>query len=202
MSAVAVIGIDPSLTRTGLARLTVADPRHAAASRAESPRWTAETVTRPSAGHTNDTVEQRNARLGAIARDVVAWSTPATLVVIEGPSYGSAFAGAAWDRAGLWWHIVSRVIAHGVPVAVVPPRTRAKWVTGNGNADKRAVYDAVAQLWGGSWSPSRPGDDNEADALVLASMGVQWLTGALPIQPQPSRAPLERCQWPMEETRC
>lgn len=82
-------------------------------------------------------------------------------------------------------------------MAVVPPRCRAKWATGSGNADKTAVYQAITQLWQTHWQPTRVGDDNEADALVLASMGAQWL-GLLPV-PGPPTDPLAGVDWPDQD---
>lgn len=190
---VTVVGLDPSLRRTGLARIVVDSTRTGPLSFRY--RCVVETDVRPSTGRQRDTLDQRNARLTGIARDVVDWSTPADLVVIEGPSYGSAVSASAWDRAGLWWRIVAALARRDVPVAVVPPRTRARWATGNGNADKAAVHEAAARLWRPLWTPTYRNDDNESDALVLASMGAQWLNALAPIH-QPSREPLTRCEWP------
>lgn len=185
-NVVTVIGIDPSLRRTGLARVTVDRKRWA---------FTVDTAVRASTGHTRSTVPERFRRLNAIARDVGTWSMPVDLVVIEGPSYGSAVSASAWDRGGLWWFLAARFLLREIPVAVVPPRNRAKWVSGNGNADKDTVREAVLKLWAPLWAPTTPFDDNEADALVLASMGAQHL-GALPTRTQPDTAPLDRCEWP------
>jgi Holliday junction resolvasome RuvABC endonuclease subunit len=186
VSVLTIIGIDPSLRRTGLARILV-DPHRRA--------FTVDTAVRPSTGHAGATVPDRYRRLAEISRDVHAWSLPADLVVIEGPSYGSSVSASAWDRAGLWWFLAAQFLRRGIPAAVVPPRNRAKWVTGNGNADKVAVRDAVMKLWAPLWAPTGPFDDNQADALVLASMGAQYL-GVLPTRCQPETGPLARCEWP------
>jgi Holliday junction resolvasome RuvABC endonuclease subunit len=177
-----VIGIDPSLTATGLARLTLANTSGV------RPVRIVETCVKRTTGHRNDSVTMRADRLVDIAIDVAGFALPCDLVVIEGPSLGSRFSGAAWDRAGLWWRIVGRL----GPVAVVPPAVRARWATGNGRADKTQVRDAITQLW-----EHEVGDHNEADALVLASMGAQWL-GRLPMD-GPDPAVLNSAEWPDRE---
>jgi Holliday junction resolvasome RuvABC endonuclease subunit len=186
VSVLTIIGIDPSLRRTGLARILV-DPHRRA--------FTVDTAVRPSTGHAGATVPDRYRRLAEISRDVHAWSLPADLVVIEGPSYGSSVSASAWDRAGLWWFLAAQFLRRDIPAAVVPPRNRAKWVAGNGNADKDTVRAAVLRLWAPVWSPPGAFDDNQADALVLASMGAHYL-GVLPTRHQPETAPLTRCEWP------
>lgn len=191
-----VIGIDPSLRSTGLARVTLAcatvDSPHAI-----TVDRCAETAVVRTRGRRHDDVTVRCQRLIDIAADVCGWSLPADLVVIEGPSLGSGISAAAWDRAGLWWRIVTRLHAAPVPVAVVPPTVRAKWITGSGRADKHAVREAITRLWHPYWTPYYARDDNEADALVLASMGAQWL-GWLPVA-GPDPDVLASAQWPDRE---
>jgi crossover junction endodeoxyribonuclease RuvC len=191
---ITVIGIDPSLRATGLARITLADQPGASVRLAR----TVETWTRRSTGHPSDDLDRRWRRLFAISTDVViSWSLPCELAVIEGPSFGSNGIGSGWDRAGLWWRIVGRLLDAEVPVAVVPPTTRAKWITGRGNAPKVEVQRAVTLAWHPYWEPTNPRDDNESDALVLASMGAQWL-GRLPgFGADPSA--LDRAEWPDRE---
>ena len=54
---------------------------------------------------------------------------------------------------------------------VVPPKTRAKYATGNGGADKRAVLAAVRA----AYPQFTIRNDNEADAVVLAAIGARSL---------------------------
>lgn len=198
-----VIGIDPSLRRTGLARITYADEQLRAWGQPEPVRsvqlaQTVETWVRPSSGRPSDDLDRRARRLFGIAADVLAFALPCELVVIEGPSFGSGVSGSAWDRAGLWWRIVGRLTDAEVAVAVVPPQTRAKWITGRGNADKVQVREAVTRLWHPWWMPRNQRDDNEADALVLASMGAQWLGLPVPAGPKPTG--LSGGAWPDRES--
>ncbi len=119
------------------------------------------------------------------------------LVVIEGPSYGNQGDGKRQrghhERAGLWW-----IVAHGLyrsrrPYAVASPAARAKYATGDGRANKAAVLAAVRELYA---DLAAPRNDNEADALVLAAMGVDRLGGELVEVPPRNREALRRVQWP------
>lgn len=177
----AVIGIDASLTSTGMA--TVHD---------NGDHVVLHTVA--STGKRADGITERAARLHGITeavRDYVAdderWHGLA-LVVIEGPSMASV-GGSAWDRAGVWWAIVQAAVAHA-PVAVVAPTTRAKWATGSGKGDKAAIAAAMARRV----PEVTIGNSDEADALALAWMGAQHL-GWRPTTAG-ERASLAVVRWP------
>src|SRR5690625_3573891 len=92
-----VVGIDPSLTATGIAH---AYPHQA----------TAVTDTITTKGTRTDSLTVRHTRLTQIATTVLDHTRGATLAVIEGPSYGSVGAGT-WDRGGLWWLIVDALLS-------------------------------------------------------------------------------------------
>jgi crossover junction endodeoxyribonuclease RuvC len=171
-----VVGVDPSLTGTGIAGVS-----------AFGLCWS---ITVASKGHTADTLIERDIRLTDITDRVTAHAKGARLVVIEGPAI-SRSEGSVWDRAGLWWRIVHRLHGAEIPVAVCTPSTRAKWATGKGRADKAAVAAVVARLW-----PSAAlDDDNQADALAFATIGLQWLD---PDHPRLARhtTALGAVQWP------
>lgn len=155
-STVRVVGIDLSLTGTGLA--CIDDTAGTLA---------VDTTTRKSKPDDGTLTGRRN-RLEAIVDEVVGYAYDAGLAVIEGPSYGSSGRGT-WDRAGLWWWTVSVLSLSSVPLIEVPPKTRAKWSTNKGNASKSAVAVAVGRLW----PDVQLGDDNETDALALATIGAQ-----------------------------
>lgn len=158
-----VLGLDLSLTSTGRAGV-YQDGR---------PPETGTVTTRPA----GDDYAARHARLLAAADQILPTVHP-DLVVVEGPSYGSSAQKSAsiHDRAGLWWTVVGQLLDAGTPVAVVAPRTRAKWATGTGNADKTKVAVGVARLW-----PDHDArTDDEWDALALATMGAQWLGWDMP----------------------
>lgn len=153
-----VVGVDLSLRATGLAAIDDAVGII--------------TVDTDVVKSTTDsgTLTSRHERLEAIAAAVVKYCKDANLVVIESPSYSSGGRGT-WDRAGLWWWVISVLIITGATVAEISPKTRAKFVTNNGNAGKNAVGIAIGRLW----PDVALRDDNDSDALVLATMGAQHL---------------------------
>lgn len=190
-----VIGIDPSLTGTGIARVTqdgIARVTHFGRK-----------------GKRDESLWDRAKRTASIRDDVADWITgepldPASdhwtswpnpeLVVIEAPA-PSRQGGSSWDRAHLWWQLVEIGIGplHATPTVQVAPNTRAKWATGRGNADKGAVSAAMARLW-----PDVEIDcDNCADALALASMAAQQLGWLDPLARH--REVLDRITWPRED---
>ena len=57
-------------------------------------------------------------------------------------------------------------------IKTVAPRARAKFITGNGNADKKAVMAAVRALFP---QTQQGWDDNAIDALVIALMAREEL---------------------------
>jgi Holliday junction resolvasome RuvABC endonuclease subunit len=118
------------------------------------------------------------------------------LVVIEGPSYGSQGGQRGHhERAGLWWLVTHSLYAHRRSYAVVVPKARAKYATGNGNDGKGPVTQAVRDRYG---HLAIVGDNNQADALVLAHMGVDYLGGSLAgvDVPEINRTALRKAAWP------
>lgn len=162
------IGLDPSLTHFGIA---------------SSRGWTR--VLKP-AGRGHVRLQQlRDDVLEAIPADVA-------LVVIEGPSYGSQSRQAGHhERAGLWWLVTHSLWKRGIDYAVAAPSARAKYATGKGNAAKADVVREVTRRF--DWFA---GGEDEADALVLAAMGVDWLGHPIAVMPQTHRKALDAVQWP------
>jgi crossover junction endodeoxyribonuclease RuvC len=164
-----VLGIDPSLTATGLAWIGDEESTLGAATlrstgRKDDPPWVR--------GQRLDKIETGFEEiLDELDGDVV-------LAVIEGASHGST-GGAAWDRAGLWWALVRALMRRGIPVAVCAPLTRIKWATGVGRATDSTKADvAVACLR--LWPDALCKGDNEWDGLCLATIGAQRLAWPVP----------------------
>ena len=151
-----VVGIDPSLTRTGIAIVEdglVLELWHRGSD------------------STGDTVRDRAERIETLAAQVTGdlFLHGVDAFVIEGPSHNSRF-GKPHERAGLWWAIVSTLIRdHDAPIYEVAPQSRAKYATGKGNSKKPAVYAAVQETYG-----PVPNHD-QGDALLLAAMGARVL---------------------------
>lgn len=167
-----VAGLDISLTGTGIATL-------------------GGTTRVPTKGRRKDSIADRHARLKHITGRVLDEVGIVDLAVVEGPAHGAGHMAGHHDLSGLWWRIVGALSDRGIPVAVVPPMTRAKYATGKGNSRKAVVLDAARHRYG-AILPS----DDEADALVLRAMGLHHLGQPLAEVPDGHRAALAGCQWP------
>jgi crossover junction endodeoxyribonuclease RuvC len=177
-SAPRVIGLDLSLTSTG-----IADAQDLISIR---------TVRSRNTGKTTEDTWQRLAYIDAeIWRTVHRHGPAPALIVIEGPSYSSSGAGT-WDRAGLWWTVVSGLLNVEIPLAVVSPNARAKYATGKGNASKAAVCSAAGKRYDRVFAT-----DDEADAFVLAAMGLDHLGHPPAVMPAINRAALDKVRWPI-----
>lgn len=168
-----VLGLDLGLAHAGAAQIHMAEAQPPALSRspADAPVFTQHLQTDPLPA--DAPIELVADRLRRVARWAVERATTSTvLVVIEGPSHGSDH-GQAHERAGIWWRVVDQFVRHEVPIAVIPPKTAKKYIAGSGNADKHAVRHAVAAAWPGRGLHSAT--DHEADAVALATCGVDWL---------------------------
>lgn len=161
-----VIGIDPSLTGTGIAAITGCD-----------------TITVKFDG---DELH----RLRAIIVAVLDACYSADLVVIEGLSLASR-TGKHAERAALHWMLRDQLDRNRIPAAIVPPTCRARYATGKGNAGKDAVMIACVQRL-----PLMVTNNNEADAAVLLAMGFDHLGEPLAPMPVHHRSALAGCAWP------
>ncbi|NUS78514.1 MAG: hypothetical protein HOV70_20270 [Streptomyces sp.] len=169
-----VAGLDISLTGTGISTL-------------------GGTTRVPTTGRRKDSIAQRRNRMRHIKDIVLTEVGDVDLACVEGPSHHSV-GGSVWDRGGLWWLIIDGLCERDIPVAVVPPMSRAKYATGNGGSRKAAVLDAARRRYGAIL----PTDD-EADGLVLRAMGLDWLGQPLAEVPDGHRAALAGVQWPDRE---
>ena len=174
-----ILGVDPSLTSTGIARVDTED------------RLAPETWTITSTGHKGDTLAQRCDRLTAIADEIALYECD--IVVIEAPSLGQARQGGTLDRNGLWWLIVSRLDRFDhLPVVAVPPASLKRYATGKGNATKEAMVAAAARRL----PHVDTGDQaDRVDALWLAAMGADAYGCPLVDLPITHRAALDGVVW-------
>lgn len=177
-----VVGIDPSLTNTGIAILTDGQP-----------------TALKSIGHPNpkahNTYAHRSDRIVSQTRTItrlIEDTCLPDLAVIEGPAYAHANA-YTHDASGLWWGLYSALRARHIPTTVIAPKTRALWATGNGNADKTTVLAEVRDWW-----PSHCIRNHDiADALVLALAGAFHLGDPMPFEIKTRHtANLAAVKWP------
>lgn len=162
-----IAGIDPSLTRTGVAVITT-DPH------TDHPITVTSFTSTPRPTPTISDRLDRLDRISGLVVAVIGRACDADLAVIEGPAYGSR-TGNQHDRSGLWWDIVRALTdEYGVPVIEVPPMIRAMYATGKGNAGKDEVLAATVRRY----PDVEITNNDEADALVLALIGWHQRTGS------------------------
>jgi crossover junction endodeoxyribonuclease RuvC len=166
------LGIDPSLTGTGVAVLDC-----------EGGRWSGRTWSTGRPGKRGEPLTARNQRIGGIVADLLSvdlWSVDHAAV--EEPAHGAP-GGSTWDRAGLWWAIVHRLLAYDIPVVQVNSSQRQKFAVGHAHSkrnpvDKSDVAMAAAKMW-----PDVPiRGNNAADALVIASVAAALDGPAVPFR--------------------
>jgi crossover junction endodeoxyribonuclease RuvC len=157
---VSLLGVDASLTGTGYAVIHYRDGH-----------WTGSAWTRGRKGHRNESLEDRDERLSYITSDLHCVDLGGlTAAGIEQPLTNTP-GGSSWDRAGLWWRLVHRLLVCDVPVVEVNSAKRQKFAVGKSSArgrkvEKHAVLEAVRVMW----PMVKVEDDNAADALVVASV--------------------------------
>lgn len=159
-----IVGIDLSLAGTGLAVLDT---------RSTELMTTRRLPTKKSSDSIVDLLE----RMRHIRTCCSELTYGADLVVVEEQSYAST-GSAARAIAGVWYLVVDQLLSDGLSFAMVPPSTLKLYATGKGNTKKREVSLAVARMWPDVVTAS----DDTDDAIVLASMGADFLGLALPYE--------------------
>ncbi len=158
-----VVGLDLSLTATGVAteaRVRVLRPRTKGA-----------------------------ARLNWISCEVDTACVGADVVVVEGPSYGSEHS-QQFSLGKLFGVIEVILFRRQVPLVEVSPKARAKFATGNGNANKDQVLAAAVR------AGAEVDDNNAADAYWLRAMGLAHYEQRDAVLPEYRREALSKVQWP------
>ncbi|TXS13394.1 hypothetical protein EAO71_35740 [Streptomyces sp. ms191] len=163
-----VIGLDLSLTSTGIAGVDWAD--------AIKPR------------------QKGHMRLSWIRCEIADRIRLADLVVVEGPSYKHGHEAGAHERAGLWWLVTHDLWRRDLPYAVCPPAQRAMYATGKGNAGKGEVRDGVRTWFGVECDGAARYD--MADAVSMAALGAHWLGYPVADLPDTHTRALNGVQWP------
>jgi crossover junction endodeoxyribonuclease RuvC len=173
-----IMGIDPSMTATGVAVLR------------NGITYTL-TATSPS---TEDAVTRWRRILAKVWREVEG----STLMIVEDLPVGKFDVSAMFvERAGLLGLLRYGADARGIPVALVNVGTLKLFATGSGRASKQQMTrDAMSQLH------QAPRNDNESDALWLLAMGcahyLNPLVNPLAVHGLSTKrlATLDRVRWP------
>lgn len=128
-------------------------------------------------GKTTETIEQRLERIERLADEIrdelLSTDLSPSLVTIEEMPYG-AKGGSAFDRAGLWWAVVRRCLALGIPVLGINVAKVKTYALGKGSGkgtDKDQVMAAAIRRY----IDVPISNNNESDAFVLAAMGARLL---------------------------
>jgi len=158
-----IIGIDPSLTSTGIVVL-----------RGNKVELAVTTKNKPALGTIERVrlIYERIVDIQENLSDGEKWQAP-DLIVIEGFSYGSK-GRSVFDIAYLGWRIREELEwlkeQDNIPWLEVPPSQLKKFATGQGNANKEIILQQVYKRWG-----YETHDNNIADAYVLAQIGRAYL---------------------------
>ena len=87
------------------------------------------------------------------------------ILILEGYSMGSRH-GKTFDIGELGGMFKLEAYQYRMQTLIVPPSTLKKWVTGKGNADKKAMKAAVRKKWKYDFK-----SDDECDAVALLYFG-------------------------------
>ncbi|AMS03056.1 RuvC-like resolvase [Gordonia phage Leonard] len=188
-----ILGVDPSLTASGLAKLTIdnttvlgdglSDEQHAQLCQVQ-------TTTVHSTPNLKDPITKaplpnqmrlRVQRLVAVRRQILRAAQGCDIVLVEELfASNNSTQASLMDRSHLAGSLCEHLYAAGIPCIVVHNKRVKKFATDNGNADKTAVAVGMSKLWGDRVTPH--GDD-EFDALALATMGgIRLARHRLPIR--------------------
>ena len=173
------VGVDPSLTCTGVA---VIEDGEVATARVIS-------------ANEGATLLARRTRIRkALAGILKAIPARVDVTLIEVPHSRQQFS-AQNERIALYWLLVDQLLARG-PVVEVAPAQRAKLATGSG----RATKDDVVTTMRAAFPAARIPDDNVADALGLAWAGARWAGIQAPDYLPGQDEAFARLAWPSRST--
>ncbi|AYD82004.1 RuvC-like Holliday junction resolvase [Mycobacterium phage Saguaro] len=170
-----VLGIDTSLTATGLARIDYSG----------EDSWTIDTATVGAPAPGPDKSKRAMARRVNVLVDKIegAFDSGMDLVAMESLAYG-AKGSSAWVLPWVFGRVIELCERHDKPLVIVGTSQRAKYATGKGTADKDTVMLAAARRW----PQADITNNNEADATIVAVIGLHYL--GYPLS-EPTKAQLE-----------
>lgn len=186
-----VIGLDLSLTSTGVADLRVANYGDTVNS------LTLHRFQTEAAGGHFRTQHQRMKTIGdgvagvVVGRGELVRPVSPRLVVVEAPAYGSKTA-FQHDVSGNWWRVVGMLLDRGLDVLTVTPHQLKIYACGSAatsgpnKVGKGDVADAVQSRYGRSVAQQIDGNGTDVvDAFVLAALGARVVGSAIETAPLP-----------------
>lgn len=187
-----IVGLDLSLTGTGIARIRPHTPTSVEV----------EVIGSPAIPQSAPMYPATLARLRNLAGRIVRAARRGRedgelmLIAIEGPAYGMAGDQRGHHvRAGLFW-LIYHLLEKEAIIIIVAPGTLKRYATGKGNADKDLVLTSIVRAFPHVGIVS----NNEADALALAAMIAREVGHGqeVSVQRVGDPAALEGIQWPEE----
>jgi crossover junction endodeoxyribonuclease RuvC len=178
-----VIGIDLSLTGTGLA--AIIDGQVSGTEVVRLSRW---------AKKAPQNQGERLQRFNDILGWVNLWTVGADLVVMEGLAFDAH--DTARQLAGLSWLAQRQLWLAGIPTALITPSKLKLYAVGKGSGRGAAGKLAVTRAADRQFPNVEIEDDNAADALWLAAMGARHLGQPVDERPEVSLAALVGVEWP------
>lgn len=174
----AIVGLDPSMRAAGMAILR--NPRDITGRNIPELKTIA-------SENTGGTIGQRALRIGTQADRIISAMPPQVrLVVVEAmPFRQPKHSGLYQERCALLLDIVRFLVRRNIPVVDISVGTIKSFATGNGSAEKEDVMAAMRELWPGA----NIHNDNESDALAIASIGgmhLGWFEPELPCHYAPN----------------
>jgi len=164
-----VIGLDTSLTGTGMVRV---DRKPTGNTWVSTSR-----LIKSKSGDGSHLFTSR--RIKAIVDEIsTELDLLPTLVVIEAPAF-SRVGGHNHDRSWLWGKVFDACVDRGIPIIAPTTNQRMQYATGKGQADKDVVLAATIRRY----PSAEVTNNNIADALLLAAIGCRFL--GLPIDDVP-----------------
>lgn len=178
-----VIGIDPGLANLGVGTLTY-----------DGHRCTSLTTQLIQSGPARGVVPTVNRmskmiRAAVPAGERVTCTDPAcgytrteaptdiVLALVETPAWAASTAHGS-EASGLYWRLMSTLVARGIPIATTNPSTLKKWATDTGRADKAQMKLALDRLWPGVMTRSqhdRADAEHQVDGGLSALAAGQFL---------------------------
>ena len=190
-----ILGLDTSLTGTGMALIDLATwpPSNPPRAEGEPVSYEAQVVTVRAPKPGKDKSKRAMVRRVNALIEQIEWvfkDDKPEHVAMEALAYGARGEGV-WVLPWIFGRALELCETYDVPVQVVATSARAKFATGKGNADKETVMMAAHKL-----SPEAGiSNNNEADALILAAMGADAYGCPLVDLPITHRAALDGVVW-------
>lgn len=185
-----VVGLDPSLVRTGITVLACDEHGRAYPVVLRDLGYSL-----PDTAGWDERMDRVVDQARKIAKIIDRLDATPELLLMEAPIFPKHVLPSYFDRAGLWTGAYSAVKARRIPRAVVQPTSLKKWATGSGRADKEGVLAEVRTWWPEEHVPIANHD--VADSAVCAAMCAVRLGWRMPFEVRRRHhAGLDVVRWP------